>query len=128
MTASGTLVISRRKARWRRWMMYQTRRGMSSRRSRKGRHADRKHVEPVQKIRPELAGGGHLLEIAVGCRDEADVNPAGLRRSQPLELPLLEHAQQLGLQLQWQIADFVEEERALVGDLEASVAGIHARR
>ena len=36
-----------------------------------------------------------------------------------LELALLEHAQQLGLQLERDLADLVEEERAAVGELEA---------
>ena len=35
--------------------------------------------------------------------------------------PLLQDAQELGLQLERQIADLVEEDRAAVGDLEAPV-------
>ena len=36
-----------------------------------------------------------------------------------LELALLQHAQQLRLQLEGQLADLVEEQRAAVGQLEA---------
>ena len=41
--------------------------------------------------------------------------------AQPLELALLQHAQQLHLRAQVQLADLVEEERAAVGQLEAAL-------
>src|ERR1039458_7068436 len=44
---------------------------------------------------------------------------AAARAAQPLELALLQNAQQLGLQLQRDVADFVQKKRALVGQLEA---------
>ena len=40
--------------------------------------------------------------------------------AEPLECALLEHPQQLGLQLERQVADLVEEQRAAVGQLEAA--------
>ena len=40
--------------------------------------------------------------------------------AEPLEAALLEHAQQLGLRDQRHVADLVEEQRAVVGQLEAS--------
>ena len=43
-----------------------------------------------------------------------------LRAAEPLELLLLQHAEQLGLQLQRDVADLVEEQRPLVGQLEAA--------
>src|SRR5581483_9875325 len=44
------------------------------------------------------------------------------RPADPLELPILEHAEQLRLRLEGQLADLVEEERAAVGQLEAADA------
>ena len=41
---------------------------------------------------------------------------------EPLELVLLEHAQDLGLRAGAHVADLVEEQRAAVGLLEAAVA------
>jgi hypothetical protein len=43
-----------------------------------------------------------------------------VRAAHPLELPLLEHAQELGLELGPQVADLVEIERTALGQLEAS--------
>ena len=43
-----------------------------------------------------------------------------LRAADPLERHFLKHAQQLGLDLQVDVADFVEEQRAAVGLLEPS--------
>ena len=40
--------------------------------------------------------------------------------AQALESTILEHAQELGLRDERQVADFVEEERATVGQLDAS--------
>ena len=44
------------------------------------------------------------------------------RAAEPLELVLLEHAQDLGLRVGAHVADFVEEQRAAVGLLEAADA------
>ena len=44
------------------------------------------------------------------------------RAAQALELALLQHAQQLRLQLQRDLADLVEKHRAVVGQLEAADA------
>ena len=43
-----------------------------------------------------------------------------LRAAQALELLLLQHAEQLGLQLRRDVADLVEEQRPLVRQLEAA--------
>ena len=59
------------------------------------------------------------------CGDQPEVDLARLRRSQALELPFLKHAQQLGLQLERQVADFIEKERPPVCDLETPMTWIH---
>ena len=58
-------------------------------------------------------------EVAVGRGDHADVDRAGALLADALELALLQHAQQLGLQLERHLADLVEKQRAAVGQLEA---------
>ena len=45
-----------------------------------------------------------------------------------LELALLEHAEELRLELERQLANLVEEQRAAVGQLEAPVAIATSRR
>ena len=50
----------------------------------------------------------------------AHVHLDGLRAAQALELLLLQHAEQLGLQLRRDVADLVEEQRPPVGQLESA--------
>ncbi len=79
---------------------------------------NRKHVEAVVQVAPELLVGDHLGEIAVGRRDEPDVDADGAVAAQPLELLFLQHAQEFRLQLERDVADLVEEQRAAVRQLE----------
>ena len=81
---------------------------------------DREHVEAIVEIAAELLVGDHLREIAVGRRHEPDVDADGAVAAQPLELLLLQHAQEFRLQLERNVADFVEEQRAAVRELEAA--------
>ena len=57
-------------------------------------------------------------EIAVGRGDQAHVDPQRPGAAEPLELVLLQHAQDLGLRAGAHVADFVQEQRAAVGLLE----------
>ena len=84
------------------------------------RQADRHDVEAVVEILAEEALPDHLAEVAVRRGDDADV---GLDRRAAADhgvLALLQHAQQAGLGIHRHVADFVEEERAALGLLEAA--------
>jgi hypothetical protein len=72
-------------------------------------------VEAVEQVLAEAPGGGLGLEVPGRRRQHAHVHPAGLRLADGADLLLLEHAQQLGLERQRQLADLVEEQRAAVG-------------
>ena len=63
-----------------------------------------------------------LLQVLVGGGDQTDVHPDGLVAADPLELPGLEHAQELGLRGRAELADLVEEQGAAVGLLELALA------
>src|SRR3990170_217615 len=80
-----------------------------------GRHSKRNHIEPIVEVFPERALGHEALQVSVGRGDEPDIHPDCLRPSYPLELLLLEDADQLGLSLGAQIAHLVEEQGASVG-------------
>ena len=82
------------------------------------RHDDRDHVEAEEQILAELAALDRLLEILVGRRDHAHVHLDRARRSEPLDLLLLQDAQHLGLRLRAHVADFVQEDRPAIGLLE----------
>ncbi|VVE04435.1 hypothetical protein PNO31109_02287 [Pandoraea nosoerga] len=62
--------------------------------------------------------GNLLAQIAVCGGDHAHVARHGLRRAKPQYLALLQHAQQARLQRHRHFADFVQENRAVVGRLE----------
>ena len=93
-----------------------------------GRHVDRENTQPIVQVLAELSFLYRGEQIAVGRGDHAHVDFAGLRAADRLELALLQHAQQLALQVERQLADLVEEERAAVGQGEAAVALAASRR
>ena len=66
-----------------------------------------------------------LPQIDVGRGDDAHVDLDRLDAAEPHELALLDHAQQLGLGLERDVADLVEEDRPLVGELEEPLLRIH---
>ena len=82
---------------------------------------DRDDVEAVVEVLAEAPLGDRGGEVLVGRRDEPHVDPQRLGAADALELALLEAAQQLGLQREAHVADLVEEERPLVGELEAAL-------
>src|SRR4029077_16655510 len=84
-----------------------------------GRDADREHVQAVEQVAAEFAAGDHLFQIAVGCCDQPGVYPPRLRAAETFEFLLLQRAQQLRLDIDWDIAHFVQEQRALIGQFHA---------
>ncbi len=99
-------------------MKNQTSRGMSSGSFAKRRQRDRKDVEPIIQVGAESAFLHRGIEIVMRGRDDADVDLPRLRRANPFELAFLEHAQQLGLDVRRQVADFVQKQRPGVRHLE----------
>ncbi len=81
-------------------------------------------VEPIVEVLAELPLAHQGLEVAVGGGQHADVDANRLVAAEPLDRPLLQRAQQLGLQLQRHVADLVEVERAAVGQLELAEASL----
>ena len=76
----------------------------------------------MKQIFAELALANHRFEVAVRGRDDAHVHGNGFAAADALEGLLLEDAQQFDLRVRRQVADFVEEQSALVRLLEASDA------
>ena len=102
---------------------------ISSGRSRSGGIVERDAVEPEVEVLAERPARDLGVEVAVGRGDEADVDRPRLAppptRS---DLALLEHAQQLGLHRQRQLADLVEEHGAAVARSRAGRAWPRPRR
>ena len=61
--------------------------GMSLGRSRKRRHPDREHVEPVEQVGPEPLRGHLLLQVAVGRRHQPHVDPLRVVARRPARTP-----------------------------------------
>ena len=87
-----------------------------------GRQAQVDDVEAVEQILAEGALLDLLGEVAVrgGQHPDVDLHRAGA--ADPVDHPLLERAQQLGLEPDVHLGDFVEQQRAAVGLLEAADA------
>src|SRR5262249_12809418 len=83
-------------------------------------------VEPEKKIGAKSAFRTFLLQICIGRREHADIYFAGFGCPDSLHLSSFEHAQQLGLLLQWHVGDFVEKDCALIRQFKASNA-VYAR-
>src|SRR5262245_49391884 len=86
------------------------------------RQRDGKGREPVIKVFAERARFDSPAQVAVGRRHHASGRLDRARPAHALEGALLKHAQELGLQVERQIADFVKEDCAAVGQLEPSSA------
>jgi hypothetical protein len=84
------------------------------------RHHERKYIETVIEIASELPAFHHLRQIAMcGCY-QPNVNLMRVGAAEAFKLSLLENPQQLGLQGERKIADFIKEERPSVSRLEPS--------
>ena len=78
----------------------------------------RNDVEPKEEVAAEGAVLHRALEVDVSCRDQAERRLDRLVAADPLDFAFLNGAQQLGLQVEPQVADLVEKQRAAAGQLE----------
>jgi len=86
-------------------------------------HANREHVQPVEQIGAERALLNHLRQVLIRGRNHPDIDLRGAAAaSETLDLLLLQCPEELGLQLQRQVADLVEKQRAPIRSLEATHA------
>ena len=72
-------------------------------------------VQPEIKVAAKGAFFHFLGQIAIGGGDDAEIRAPGDQRSHRTEFLFLQDPQQLGLQVQGQLADFVEKRGAAVG-------------
>ena len=86
------------------------------------RHPQLHHVQPIEQVLAEPAVRHFGVELAIGGGDDLDVDLLRNRRADRRHLVLLQHAQQLGLQLERHLADFVEKDDAARGSAEHAQA------
>src|SRR5262249_33784665 len=86
----------------------------------KRRYRDREDVQAIVEIVTETMRPDHAGEVAVRGGDHTDVDGNRPCPAETLELVLLYDAEQLRLQLEGDLADLVQEQRAAVCELEAA--------
>ena len=83
-----------------------------------GGHGEGHDIEAEVKVLAEAPGGDLGDEVAVGGGDDAHIDLHRGRAAEPVDLALLQCAEQLRLQADVHLADLVEQERAAAGGLE----------
>ena len=94
----------------------------AARAQRRQRQVD--HVDPVIQILAKPLVLDHVLELAVGGREQANIDGDLGLGADRADLALLQRAQELGLELDRHLADLVEEQRAAVGLLEQALPAL----
>ena len=89
------------------------------------RHRQAHDVQAVEEVLAEPPLVDHLLEVGVGRGDDADVDVDRPRLAERVDLARLEEAQQLGLHVERDLADLVEEERAAGGGADDARERLH---
>src|SRR5271155_1689342 len=84
------------------------------------RYLDRENTQAIKEVLSETPSFDFLLEIPIGRGDDADVDFARPGVADAFDLLFLQDTKQLRLHGQRDFTDFVEEERATVGEFEAA--------
>ena len=87
-----------------------------------GREVEFDDVEAIVKIFAELPFLDHIEKSVVGGGDDANVDVDGFVAAEAFEAAFLEDAEEFCLEAEAEVADFVEEERAVVGGFDATLA------
>ena len=78
------------------------------------RHLDRQNVEPMEQIGAEFALLAHLFEIAVRCRNHADIHFDIVIFANTEHAAVLQYAEKLRLKRCVEFSDLIEEQDATV--------------
>src|SRR5262245_61216792 len=84
------------------------------------RQLEREDIQQIVQVLAKSAGADFVAEILIGRRNHPDVTGPRDVFADSLVLPLLQHTQELRLQLDRQLADFVEKNRPAVRRLKAA--------
>src|SRR5208282_302912 len=84
------------------------------------RNMDGKHIQPIVEVAAKLLLQNHSFQVAMSRGHNANVDFLRPRASQALKFPFLQDTKELWLQLERDIADFIQEQRALMRHLKAA--------
>ncbi len=82
------------------------------------RQRDADDIETEEEVFTKVAVADRRFQITIGGGHHADVDAHVLPSTEPRELAVLEHLEELRLQRRAHLADLVQEHRAVVGELE----------
>src|ERR1700728_2204989 len=82
------------------------------------REMQARHVQAVIQILAEPTAVHFILEVHIGGCDHPDVDIDWFTRADTHDLALLQYAQQLDLEHQWQVSNLVQQEGAPIRCLE----------
>src|SRR4051812_42817336 len=86
--------------------------------------SQRHDAQTIIEILTEVAGLHLSLKSLIGCCDEANIHRDLSGAAQAAKRLGLEHFEQLGLQLRGEVADLIEEDGAVIGDLEQPLLAV----
>ena len=87
------------------------------------RQHDLHGIDPVIEVMPEFSLRNRFRDVGMGGAEQADVDPDFLRAAKPLKSSVLQHAQQLGLQLRAHFGYLIQQERPAIGQFELAGPG-----
>ena len=85
-----------------------------------GRYCDGEHVQPVKKVLPEPSISDLSLEVSTCRGDYPYVHFYCPGAAKPFEFTILQYPQELCLEFNRNLTDFVQKERPAVGNLETA--------
>ena len=89
------------------------------------RQRNLKNIQAVIQILAQFALAQRVFEHFVGGRDHAHIHCDLGLSAQPPHAGILQHAQQLGLRAHRHLADFIQQQRAVLRQLETARAPLH---
>jgi len=82
------------------------------------RNLDGKDIQPVIEVPTKFFPGHHHFEVAIGGSYNLSFLSSCSHAPETLVFPLLQNTEQLRLESQWDIANFVQKQHAVVRQLQ----------
>ena len=87
------------------------------------RQANREYVQAIKQVQAKTVFVNRFLQVLVSRGNDADINLDRLGTADAVDFALFQHLEQLGLQLQVEIADFIQEQGSAVGHFNLALLG-----
>jgi len=84
------------------------------------RQGDRENIQPIVQVAAKFLTVHHSLEVPMRSGDEAYVYAMGPTTSKAFEFLFLQNTEELRLQGEWHVADFIKKETPFVSQFEAA--------